>query len=85
MYSFLPSSRRGWGWFLIIVGTCLAAMMWLGVPPPASAGAIGAVGGLTGSLFGIAAVADRRHGVWWAWCGVLVFAAGIGLFAYLRP
>ena len=83
LLTLLPTSRRTWGWAIIVTGLVLGALVWFtGAGQPAVG--VSSAGYLVAAGLGVATLGGRRHGVWWAVLALLVGAAATAAFAVLR-
>ncbi|SDJ32749.1 hypothetical protein SAMN05192558_10869 [Actinokineospora alba] len=79
---YLPTSRREWGWWVVVLGAvCSILPVFAG---PFDAALVCVVACVPGTLFGVAGLLDREHGLWWAFTGTLVIIGGATAFALVR-
>ncbi|HEY0638315.1 MAG TPA: hypothetical protein VGD67_11765 [Pseudonocardiaceae bacterium] len=79
----LPTSRRGWGWALLLLGGGLAVLVWF-TGAPVRAVAVSGAAYAVAAFLGLVTLLTRRSSGWWAFLGVLAAIAATGAFALLR-
>ncbi|MBP2473555.1 hypothetical protein JOF53_002427 [Crossiella equi] len=76
------TSRRAWGWSVIVLGVVLALLA--GVTGGLAAGLAGTASGVAAALFGAAGLEDAARGTWWLGLGLALLVVGGGASVLLR-
>lgn len=82
LLTYFPTSRREWSWWVVVLGAVFSILPV--IAGPFDAALVCVVACVPGTLFGVAGLLDREHGLWWAFTGTLVIIGGATAFAMVR-